>query len=118
MSKHLHMGRLILLLSLFLFTSCEKEYSGGENYIYMFSAKTYVDQWGIETWGGHNFIMDEKITDPESFKECYVNYLKWSGLDIDGQYNKIYYADPKNVEIRYMGKTFQRFTVKSINNCQ
>ena len=116
--KHYSMKRLLILFGILSLTACEKEYSGGQNYVYTFAAKTYVDQWGIETWGGHNFIIDEKIQDVDKFKECYVNYLKWSGLDFDGQYNKIYYADPKNVSIKYMGTTPNRFTVKSIDNCQ
>jgi len=109
---------LIVIGAMMLLSSCEKDYGSGQNHIYMFSAKTHVDQWGIETWGGHNFIMDDKVQNMETFKECYVNYLNWSGLDIDGHYKKIYYTDHKNVNIKYMGTTPHRFTVKAIDNCQ
>ena len=109
---------LIFTLFLFLFTSCDKEYSNGKNYVYTFSALVYKDEWGIETWGAHQFIIDEKIENVESFKECYVNYLKWSGLDFDGMYNRIYYTDHKNVKIRFERETFQKLTVPEINNCQ
>lgn len=111
------MKRLLILLSLVLI-SCEKDYAPGPNYMYDFSALVVKDQWGVETWGGHQFILDEKIEDVEAFKECYVNYLKWSGLDHDGMYKKIYYADRKNVKIKYVGKSFIKFTVKAQDACQ
>jgi hypothetical protein len=108
----------LLILTIFFFTSCEKEYSSGKNYTYTFSALVVKDQWGIETWGSHHFVTDEKIENEDSFKECYVNYLKRSGLDKDGMYNKIYYADRKNVKIQFIGETYQRFTVPAVNGCQ
>lgn len=109
-----------ILIAMFLManTGCEKEYSSGKNYVYTFSALVVKDQWGIETWGAHQFVTDEKIENEESFKECYVNYLKWSGLDHDGMYKKIYYTDHKNVKIKFIGETYQRFTVPAINGCQ
>jgi len=112
------MKRLLVLLLLWtLFIGCEREFKAQENYVYTFSALTNKDEWGIETWGAHQFIVNEEITDVEHFKECYVNYLKWSGLDIDGMYNRIYYNDPKNVKIKFNNKTYLRWTVKSQNNC-
>ena len=108
----------LLILTIFFFTSCEKEYSSGKNYTYTFSALVVKDQWVIETWGSHHFVTDEKIENEDSFKECYVNYLKRSGLDKDGMYNKIYYADRKNVKIQFIGETYQRFTVPAVNGCQ
>ena len=82
-----------LLIIPILFWGCERDFNPNTNYKYTFSAKVVKDEWGIETWGSHHFILDEKIKDMNSFKECYVNYLKWSGLDVDGMYNKIYYPD-------------------------
>jgi len=110
--KKFLLGLLLILIS------CEKDYAPGQNYMYDFSALVVKDQWGVETWGGHQFVLDEKIENPEAFKECYVNYLKWSGLDHDGMYKKIYYADKKNVKIKYVGKSFAKFTVKAQDACQ
>lgn len=110
------MKKWLLLLPLF-FLGCEKEYSQGKNYAYTFSGLVVKDEWGVETWGAHHFVTDEPIDNVESFKECYVNYLKWSGLDIDGMYNRIYYSDPKNIKIKYIGTTYQRYTVKAVNDC-
>lgn len=109
---------VIFGIILFITVGCEKEYSTGKNYAYTFSALVVKDQWGIETWGAHHFVTDEKIGNEESFKECYVNYLKWSGLDHDGMYKKIYYTDSKNVKIKFIGETYQRFTVPAVNGCQ
>jgi len=53
-----------------------------------------------------------------SFKECYVNYLKWSGLDVDGLYNRIYYQDPKDVKIEFDGEVFTMWTVSNQDACQ
>ena len=110
------MKKWLLILPLLLW-GCEKEYSSGENYKYMFQAKIQTDEWGIQTWGGHLFTTDEKIKDIESFKKCYVAYLKWSGLDVDGLYNRLYWQDTKNIRITYEGKTYSRWTNIDINLC-
>ena len=107
-----------LILLLLLFVSCEREYDAYPNYIYTFSCLVEKDQWGIETWGAHQFIVNEKINDVEAFKECYVNYLCWDGLDVNCNYKKIYYSDTKKVRIEYVGKTPQMFTLDKIDNCQ
>jgi len=109
---------LLLGIGLMMLIGCDKEYSKGPNYVYDFSALVYKDQWGIETWGGHQFVIDEQIDDVESFKKCYVAYLKWSGLDFDGMYSKIYYTDNKNVKIKYIGKSYTKFTIKAVDACQ
>ena len=108
---------ILFIIIVFLLCACERELSANQNYVYTFSALVHKDEWGIETWGAHQFIVDDKIEDVESFKECYVNYLKWSGLDIDGMYNKIYYQDPKHVKIEFLHNTYMNWTVKSQNNC-
>ena len=108
---------LLIGMGLIMLVGCEKEYTSKPNHAYTFSARVVKDEWGVETWGSHHFITDEKIQNEESFKKCYVAYLKWSGLDVDGLYNKIYYTDPKLVKIQYIGTTYKNFTVKNINNC-
>jgi len=108
---------LLLGILLIVLVGCEKEYSQGKNHEYIFSALVVKDQWGVETWGSHHFITDEPIENIDKFKECYVNYLKWSGLDKDGLYNEIFYTNSNHVRIRYRGTTYQRFTIKPINNC-
>lgn len=110
------MKNFILFLTL-LFVSCEKEWNVNTNYKYTLSVLVVKDEYGIETWGSHHFIVDEMITDTESFKKCYVAYLKRSGKDIDGLYNKIYYQDSKRVKISYDGETFMNWTVKDMDNC-
>ena len=107
-----------LLIIPILFWGCEKDFNPNTNYKYTFSAKVVKDEWGIETWGSHHFILDEKIKDMNSFKECYVNYLKWSGLDVDGLYNRIYYKDPKDVKIEFDGEVFTMWTVSNQDACQ
>jgi hypothetical protein len=108
---------LLLGIGIVLLVSCEKELNANVNYKYTFSAMVSEDQYGIKTWGSHHFIVDEKIQDIESFKKCYVAYLKWSGKDIDGMYNTIYYEDNKNVKIVFKNETFMGCTYKSMNNC-
>jgi hypothetical protein len=100
-----------------MLVSCEKELNANVNYKYTFSALVVKDQWGVETWGSHHFIVDEKIQDVESFKKCYVAYLKRSGKDIDGQYNKIYYQDSKKVKIVFDNETYLNWTYKDMDNC-
>ena len=111
------MKRIVPLLLMMMFFSCEKEYTSKPNYVYTFSARVVKDEWGVETWGSHQFITDNKIQNEESFKKCYVAYLKWSGNDVDGLYNSIYYTDPKLVKVQYIGTTYKNFMVKNINNC-
>jgi len=108
---------LLLLLSLFMLIGCEKNFSPDKNYVYTFSALVHKDEWGIETWGAHQFVTDNEITNIEKFKECYVNYLKWSGKDKDGLYNQIFYSDHKKVKITYLRETYNLWTVKSNDNC-
>lgn len=110
-------GLLAILGILFLFTSCEKEFNPNVNYVYTFSVMIQKDEWGIETWGAHQIVLDEKIEDPESFKRCYVAYLKRTGKDIDGLYNKIYYQDSKRVNVKYERETRMNCTYKDMNNC-
>ena len=109
------MKRIVLLLMVVLM-GCDREYSQGDNYQYTFMALYDVDQWGIKSYGGHQFITDEPIQDMESFKECYVNFLDWyMGNDIP---KKVYYQDHKNVTITFDGTTPIRFTLPEVNNCQ
>jgi len=111
------MGLVFLIVAIIFLSSCEKELTPKPNYRYTFSARVVKDQWGVETWGSHHFITDEKIVNEESFKKCYVTYLKRTGLDVDGLYNKIYYTDNKLVKIQYDGTTYNNITVKNINDC-
>jgi hypothetical protein len=104
-------------IGLIMLVSCEKELNANVNYKYTFSALVVKDQWGVETWGSHHFIVDEKIQDVESFKKCYVAYLKRSGKDIDGLYNKIYYQDSKKVKIVFDNETYLNWTYKDMDNC-
>jgi hypothetical protein len=104
------------ILILLLLWGCEGEYSR-TNYKYSFQAKIQTDEWGIQTWGGHLFTTNEKIEDIQSFKKCYVGYLKWSGKDVDGLYNRLYWEDTKNIKIVYDGTTSIPFTNVDINNC-
>ena len=106
-----------LILLLLLFVSCEREYDAYPNYVYTFSYLNNKDQWGIETWGAHQFVTKDKITDTESFKECYVKYLCWSGLDDGCEIKKIYYKDHKHVKIEYVGKAPALSVSIDINNC-
>jgi hypothetical protein len=115
--KIVNMKRYLIFLLLILFTSCEKEYSSSRAHVYSFQCLIDVDQWGIETWGGHQFIVKDKIQDISEFKECYVKYLCWNDLDIDCFYKKQYYIDDKFVKIRYEGTTYNRWTLESINDC-
>ena len=111
------MKKFIFLLLPFLF-SCEKDFHPDVNYVYTFSALVHKDEWGLETWGAHQFIVDNKIENLTKFKECYVNYLKWSGLDEDGMYKKIYYADPKHVKVEFLKESRLMWTVSAHDGCQ
>ena len=106
-----------LILLLLVFASCEREYDAYPNYVYTFSYLNNVDEWGIETWGAHQFVTKTKITNIESFKECYVNYLCWSGLDDGCEVKKVYYADNKHVKIQYMRESFVLSVVPEFNDC-
>jgi len=112
------MIKKLLVFFVLALVSCEREFDAYPNYAYTFSALVEKDQWGIETWGAHHFVTSEKIQDVEAFKECYVKYLCWSGLDKDCNYKKIFYADRKHVKIEYIGKSPAVRTVIDINNCQ
>ena len=111
------MKRLLVFLVLAL-VSCERQYDAYPNYVYTFSCLIDKDEWGIESWGAHHFVVSEKIDDIEAFKECYVNYLCWSGLDVDCHYKQIYYSDTKKVQIKYVGKSPQARTLDKIDNCR
>ena len=111
------MKKFLVLFALLLL-GCEEEYSSTPNYAYTFSYLANKDEWGVETWGAHHFVTNEKIQDIESFKECYVKYLCWNGLDQDCIIKKIYYSDSKKVKIEYLGKSPAIRTVIDINNCQ
>ena len=89
----------LLIFTILWLTSCENTYKPNKNYRYTFSGMSHRDNLGRKIYGSHYFILDEKIKDMESFKECYVNYLEWSGLDEKGLYKKNFYEDRKNVLI-------------------
>jgi hypothetical protein len=110
-------GLVFLIGTIIFLSSCEKEWTPKPNYQYTFSARVVKDEWGVETWGSHHFITDEKITNEDEFKKCYVAYLKRTGNDVDGLYNRIYWTDNKLVKIEYEGTTYNNITVKIINNC-
>jgi len=113
------MRKLILsLLTVLAVTSCEKDYGKAPNHLYSFSAKVLVDQYGIETWSGHQFVLDEKIENIEAFKECYVSYMarEWD-LPIAKDYKKVFYQDNKNVKIKYIGKSYVMMTNKTVDLC-
>ena len=99
-------------------TSCEREYDAYPNHIYTFSYLVDKDQYGIETWGAHHFVVKDKITNIESFKECYANYLCWGELDNGCEVKKIYYRNRNHVKITYIGKSPALTSLTDINNCQ
>ena len=114
-------GISLLAIGFFLIlinTSCERQYDSYPNYVYTFSCVIDKDEHGIETWGAHHFVVGEKIDDIESFKECYVNYLCWSGLDHDCHYKQIYYSDTKKVRIEYVSKSTGVRILDKIDNCR
>ena len=98
-------------------TSCENTYKPNKNYRYTFSGMSHKDNIGRKIYGSHHFILDEKIKDMESFKECYVNYLQWSGLDKDGNYKKNFYDDRKNVYFTLEDEVWGRVTVSDADLC-
>lgn len=57
------------------------------------------------------------LKDKTAFKECYVNYLQWSGLDEEGLYKKYFYEDRKNAEIVLIKKVCGNVTVTDADLC-
>jgi len=108
------LGLLLVLLTL---GSCENERHFDKNYMYTFSGVIDKDAYGRKIWGAHHFILDEKIKNMASFKECYVIYLEWSGLDPDGMYKKSYYVDNKNISIELQDEVWGTVTVKNADLC-
>jgi len=108
--------RYLVLLLAFITLGCERDYNPDTNYQYMFQAMYEKDQWGIEHWGGHLFIMDEPIKDITTFKECYVKYLDW-GMN-NPIPKKIYYEDDKHIKIEFIKTTQYNWTVPEVNDCQ
>ena len=108
---------ILYLLIILLITSCENTYKPNKNYRYTFSGMSHKDNIGRKIYGSHHFILDEKIKDMESFKECYVNYLQWSGLDKDGNYKKNFYDDRKNVYFTLEDEVWGRVTVSDADLC-
>jgi hypothetical protein len=107
--------RYLILLLILVFSSCERDLNVNVNYKYEFMAMYHKDDYGIKHWGGHIFITDEPINDWASFKECYVNYLDWSmGNEL---YKQIYYADRKNIQIKFLGTTRYTFTTPEVDLC-
>ena len=110
--------KFILFISfVLLVTACENTYKPNKNYVYTFSCVIEKDDYGRKVYGAHHFVLDEQIKDMLSFKECYVNYLQWSGLDEFGMYKKSYYADRKNVEIYLIDEVWGSVTVESADLC-
>ena len=107
---------LILILALGLF-SCENTYKPNKNYRYKFSGMSHKDNIGRKIYGSHYFTLDERIKDMNAFKECYVNYLEWSGLDPEGIYKKNFYADRKNVYFTLEDEVWGRVTVYDADMC-
>lgn len=107
----------VLIFTILWLTSCDNTYKANKNYIYTFQGSTHKDNLGRKVYGGHHFILDEPIQDMASFKECYVKYLEWSGLDKDGEYKKAYYRDDKNIYIYLFDETWGSITVESVDLC-
>ena len=107
--------RYLVLFLAFITLGCERDYNPDTNYQYMFQSLYEKDQWGIEHWGGHIFILDEPIKDMASFKECYVNYLDW-GMGNDAP-KKAYYKDNKHVRITFIKTTQYNFTTPEVDLC-
>lgn len=107
----------IYIVIAFLLSSCENTYKADANYRYTFSGMSHRDNIGRKIYGSHYFILDEQVKDMASFKECYVNYLEWSGLDLEGTYKKNFYEDRKNVEIVLIKKVWGNITVTDADLC-
>lgn len=111
------MSFVVFILIVLWLTSCENKYQPNNNYVYTFSAMTHKDDYGRKQWSAHHFVIDEQIKNLGSFKECYVNYLEWSGLDPSGTYKKVYYADPKNINIYLFDKRWGGTTIDKADLC-
>ena len=107
---------LFILFVLWL-VSCENTYKANKNYKYTFSCVIEKDDYGRKIYGAHHFILDNQIKDMSSFKECYVNYLEWSGLDRAAMYKKAYYEDRKNVDIYLVDDVWGGVTVNDADLC-
>jgi len=108
---------IIFIAIVFLLVGCENTYKANKNYVYTFSCYVYTDDYGRKQYGAHQFILDEKIKNMSLFKECYVNYLNWSGLDKDGHYKRAFYEDRKNVRIELFDETWGNVTVTDSDLC-
>lgn len=108
---------VLYVLIMLLIASCENTYKPNTNYRYTFSGVSHKDNIGRKVYGSHYFTLDEPIKDMESFKECYVNYLDWSGLDKEGLYKKNFYQDRKNVKIYLTKEVWGRVTVTDADLC-
>jgi len=111
------MKYLIYLIIVITLVSCENTYKPNKNYRYKFSGMSHTDNIGRKIYGSHFFTLDEPIKDMASFKECYVNYLEWSGLDKEGIYKKNFYADRKNVYFTLEDEVWGRITVTDADLC-
>ena len=49
----------LLIYTVLWLTSCDKEYSKSQGHLYTFSCLVEKDQWGIETWGAHQFVVKD-----------------------------------------------------------
>ena len=85
--------------------------------MYMFQGSTHVDNIGRRVYGGHYFTLDNQINDLKAFKECYVNYLEWSGIDENGEYKKAYYRDKKNIKINLVEERWGNVTINDVDLC-
>lgn len=111
------LATILYMLMLLLLTSCENTYKPNKNYRYTFSGMSHRDNLGRKIYGSHYFILDEKIKDMDAFKECYVNYLQWSGLDEKGVYKMNFYADRKNVYFTLQEEVWGNVTVTDSDLC-
>ena len=111
------MRYLVYLITALTLLSCENTYKPNKNYRYRFSGMSHNDNIGRKIYGSHYFTLDEPIKDMASFKECYVNYLEWSGLDKEGIYKKNFYADSKNVYFRLDKEIWGQVTVTDADLC-
>ena len=115
MKKVLGMG-LVLGIGL-IFIGCERTVKLDWNYRYQFSGVVGYDRLDRPIIGSHWFILDKRIADPNGFRECYVNYLDWSGLDPKGDYKKYFYMDRKMVKIEFKERVWGRRTVDDADIC-
>lgn len=109
--------KIIILFMALGMISCENTYKANKNFKYTFSGLVRKDAYNRKIYGSHHFILDEQIKDMTSFKECYVNYLEWSGLDPSGMYKKAYYADRKDIQIKLIDEVWGNVTIESADLC-